>query len=200
MLPVVARGFNPETGVQHMLLSLVSIPNEKSETVTKELIKITTEKEIIKKVIGYGADNLNFGGVGRKLLKEIKNKIDEIRNRNWNRKLTQLKPSNQSLWQTSRFLKNKNQLMAPLKVNNQVLLTNIEKAEDIASQFNENHNNPLANNNTNFLCKINKEIDEIHSIPIDEPDFPTEEEIERIIKKLKNPKAPGFDRRRMRIY
>lgn len=60
MLPVVARGFNPETGVLNMLVNLVAIPNEKSETMVIEIMKMFDTKNFTNKIIDYGADNTNL--------------------------------------------------------------------------------------------------------------------------------------------
>jgi len=129
-----------------------------------------------------------------KLEAEIKSNIDDIRNKNWNKKLADIKPSNQSVWKTARFLKNSNKTMPPLKVNQHLCITNSEKANAIADTFESNHKNPLENNNPNFT----NETDDIVERFINEDDdqiaeYPDIEEIETIVQGLKNPKAPGRD-------
>ena len=38
-----------------MLVDLVTIPNEKSETIVNEICKIMNDRKCMKKIIGYGA-------------------------------------------------------------------------------------------------------------------------------------------------
>jgi len=68
ILPIIIRYFDPDIGVINKKIATVSIPNEKSETIVKELLKVIVEKNISDKVVAFSADNtnLNFGGVERK--------------------------------------------------------------------------------------------------------------------------------------
>ena len=68
ILPIIIRYFDPDIGVINKKIATVSIPNEKSETIVKELLKAIVEKNISDKVVAFSADNtnLNFGGVERK--------------------------------------------------------------------------------------------------------------------------------------
>ena len=77
MLPIVARGFNPETGVLNMLVNLVAIPNEKLETIVIEIMKMFVTKNFTNKIIGYGADNTRRGqeNVWRKLQSHLQRRI-----------------------------------------------------------------------------------------------------------------------------
>ena len=89
MLPIVGRGFDADVGIIHMKLGLIAIPNEKSETVTKELMKVVVERKIAHKIVAYAADNtnLNFGGskrngvnnVWRRLQTELDRQVFRIR-------------------------------------------------------------------------------------------------------------------------
>ena len=85
MLPIVVRYFDPVKGVVNKKLATVSIPNEQSETIFKEIVKVIREESLLDKVVAYAADNtnLNFGGVERnggnnvwrKLQRELNRKI-----------------------------------------------------------------------------------------------------------------------------
>jgi hypothetical protein len=67
MLPVMARAFDEEQGVQIFKLAVKLIPNERSETIGKELLVTGKEWKVTDKVVAFGADNCvtNFGGVNR---------------------------------------------------------------------------------------------------------------------------------------
>lgn len=134
-----------------------------------------------------------------RLDKKIKREINEIRNTNWNAKLADIKPSNQSVWKTARMIKNKNKGIPPLKINEKIHVTATEKAEIIGEQFYKNHQNPLENENPEFTAAINNQVEDFFSNINNEQNFtcddlPDEEEVLAVIKKLKNPKAPGIDR------
>ena len=132
-----------------------------------------------------------------RLSKKIKLEINEIRNMNWSAKLSQIQPNNRDLYQTTKFLKKRNRLLPPLNVNNKILLTAQEKADALATQFENSHLNPLNNCNPAFTKKIKDEIDNfiIESLPINDDFYvPSIVLIKSIIIKLKNTKAPGKDR------
>jgi hypothetical protein len=67
MLPVMARGFTEDKGVQVFKLGVRFIPNETSETIEKELIGTGTNWKVVNKVVAFAGDNCptNFGGVKR---------------------------------------------------------------------------------------------------------------------------------------
>lgn len=129
----------------------------------------------------------------------IKREISIIRNINWSHKLAEIRPGNQSVWRTARFLKNGNKQIPPLNVNGAIKITSGEKATAIASQFAENHINPLSNNNANFTQKVKREVDTYcrHAQQVDisltEIEETSLEEVADIIKCLPNNKAPGRD-------
>lgn len=129
--------------------------------------------------------------------KDIKKSINEIRNFNWNLKLSDIKPSNQSVWKTARLIKNKNKNIPPLNDGEKICITPLEKAELISDEFFKNHQNPLADGDPDFTNDIQHKVNEFLNDPNQQficEDYPDEEEVIGIIKKLKNPKAPGIDR------
>lgn len=48
------------------------------------------------------------------------------------------------------MLKSSNKIIPPLKVDDKLYITPAEKSEIIAREFNENHQNPLADNDPVF--------------------------------------------------
>jgi hypothetical protein len=129
--------------------------------------------------------------------KEIKSAINELRNDNWQALLSDIKPSNQSVWRTARMLKCGNKIMPPLKdTSNNIFTAPQEKADLIALQFYENHQNPLAHNDSDFEDEVQAEV--LHATinqasPNNFDDYPDEEELTGLIKRLKNSKSPGID-------
>lgn len=141
--------------------------------------------------------SLRIKSIVNRMEKEIKRAINEIRNDNWNTKLSDIKPSNQSVWKTARLLKNKNKSIPPLKDGDKICITPNEKSELISDEFFKNHQNPLADSDLGFTNEIHNKVNEFFIDPAHDftcNDYPDEDEVIGIIKKLKNPKAPGIDR------
>lgn len=129
--------------------------------------------------------------------KEIKNAINKIRNDNWQLKLSNIKPSNQSVWSTARMLKNSNRTIPPLKEDGKFMITAHEKANTIASQFKKNHENPLKDTDAQFSCEVDEKVYNFFNDTSNEfscTDYADEDELINEIKKLKNKKSPGTDK------
>jgi hypothetical protein len=129
--------------------------------------------------------------------KDIKKAINKIRNDNWQVKLSNIKPSNQSVWSTARMLKNDKKLLPPLKVDGKTHITPQEKAELLAKQFAENHENPLKNAHPEFTKIIDEQVKNYFNCPTADfscDEVANEEELTSVIRKLKNKKAPGMDK------
>jgi hypothetical protein len=129
--------------------------------------------------------------------KEIKTAINQIRNDNWQHKLSCIKPSNQSVWTTARILKNEHKIIPPLESSEKLCITAQEKANSLADQFAANHCNPLANSEPEFTTEVNEKVENFFNDPsIDFAcnDYANEEELVCIVKNLKNKKAPGIDK------
>jgi hypothetical protein len=124
----------------------------------------------------------------------IKECTARIRNKNWNLKLESIRPSNQSVWKTARFLKKGPRQLPPLSDNGTIVITSIDKANLIADSFACNHENPIPVDRA-FARNIRREVDRIRSDRTSPPeaDLPTIDEIKSIIKCLPNNKAPGRD-------
>lgn len=132
------------------------------------------------------------------LTAQIRNNINEIRNQNWNQKLASIPHDDnyRTLFQTAKFLKNRDRTLPPLKVDNQHLITPQEKANSLALQFKKNHENPLENFNTTHTKHVDSKVQRfMRNCPTSlSPKYTTMEELQSITKKMKNCKAPGMDK------
>lgn len=131
------------------------------------------------------------------LRKEISHEIDGLRNSNWSNYLESIPTDDnyQKLWKTSKFLKNRNRLIPPLRTASRKAVTPQEKADVLAKQFAKAHANPLANERPEFTQEIEAECNAYCAQIIDpkDVDIPSTSEIEGYVKRLKNGKAPGLD-------
>lgn len=67
VFPIMIQYFHKDRGIQHKLIELASLSNEKSATITDLIVKSLEEFELIFKTTAFGADNTNtnFGSVKR---------------------------------------------------------------------------------------------------------------------------------------
>ncbi|KAG5669831.1 hypothetical protein PVAND_000124 [Polypedilum vanderplanki] len=128
---------------------------------------------------------------------QIKQEINSIRNANWNHKLADIKPNNQTIWRTARYLKLGKRQLPPINNSGQLAITDIEKANMIAVQFNENFSNTLTSsiNQSQIITRtINNFTTQFSTNnQTEETLLPTLDEVTQIIKRLPNKKAPGPD-------
>lgn len=169
--------------------------NKYSIKLTDEIIQLIEEKNDLRRSWQRSRDPATKTRINQ-LNKEIRQGIDTIRNENWNRKLSHIKPSNQSLWKTAKLCKSRNQVLPPLIKNGATYITNSEKANIIGETFRDNHRNPLEQLQPGHTLNVNRTVqDFIQQDGLEcDIELAEEEEIREIITKLKNPKAPGFDR------
>ena len=168
--------------------------NKYSITLTPDIKHMIGERNKYNRIWQRTRDHA-IKTIVNKLTNKIKKRINALRNLNWNNKLSQLEPSNQSLWQVSKLLKNKNRFIPPLKLDDgSIALTNDEKANVIADQFVKNHQNPLADNNPVFENDIKNVVDNFFNSTIDHNEiiYPTVEKVQDCVKKLKNSKVSKF--------
>lgn len=131
------------------------------------------------------------------LRRQIHTEISNLRNQNWNHKLTiHSGDGNKGLWQVCKFLKNKNRQLPPLKAESGTLITAQEKSNALASQLSKMHENPLADHDPTFTERVHDEVENhvLRAVDPESINFPTTAEIVRHIKSIKNSKAPGLDR------
>ncbi|KAG5674521.1 hypothetical protein PVAND_004483 [Polypedilum vanderplanki] len=130
--------------------------------------------------------------------RQIKYSISMIRNENWAKKLSNISPSNQSIWKTARLLKCGNKNIPPIETENGFAISNVDKANKLAETFSQNHENPLhrvrsmtdytVKHSVNTFINQNITLDTSDSLPL-----PTLDEVKEAVKSLPNNKAPGND-------
>lgn len=130
-----------------------------------------------------------------RLGKQIKERIFKLRNIKWNRTLSSLKQSSE-VWKFHKLFKkgNKNKIPPLAAENGQLIYADISKAELIANNFQLAHaiskdmGNPL---NDAIVANATKNIPSTFEVPKDA--YCKIKEIKKLVKKLKNRKAPGVD-------
>lgn len=128
------------------------------------------------------------------LTKIIALRVQEMRNDRFERDVRRMDPFSRPFWKVAKILKSKPQQIPPLKCDENLLVSPLEKANAIASSFSKNHligshlvspmeqavsDTLLTLNNTPCYVPDNKKI--------------SVEEVSAAIKGAKNMKAPGFD-------
>jgi len=126
---------------------------------------------------------------------EIRIAVAKHRNDTWNRKLKKINPRDNSLWRMTKIFKNEFNPIPTLTTNGKEAITDLDKANMLADQFELTHNIDLINNS-------NKHIEIIHQVKqyLDNPPdenwynhMTSPQELYNIITKLPNRKAPGTD-------
>lgn len=127
----------------------------------------------------------------------ISDDISKLENENFNNMLSTITNDNHNhqMWQLTRFLKNRHKFIPPLKVDDDTLITPLEKSNALANQFKNNHENPLSTNNISHTRHVNRSVNDFMSgTEISDVELTNTTELNEIARRLKNPKAPGFDR------
>lgn len=132
-----------------------------------------------------------------RLNNNVRSQLQTFHNNRWNNKVESLNSDRFSLWKLIKSLKTKRSSIPPLQGTYGIGYTNNEKAEILATSI-ENQCTPNEVDDENeaaeeleeeALSSVNQ-IDESAATPITTA---TLQELENIIKKLKNKKAPGED-------
>ena len=91
------------------------------------------------------------------IFKDLQKTIDKgfsfIRNEKFGRDVEQIKPYSKPFWKLSKVLKKPQKPIPALKDGDNILLTNEEKAQKLAQQFESAHNFKL-----NVVCPIENEV------------------------------------------
>jgi hypothetical protein len=108
------------------------------------------------------------------------------------KKLSIIQPNHKYLFNFTKIIKNKSRGVPALKVDGVTLLTGPKKAETIASKFSAAHNNTMSSPLEDIVedgCSVL----ENNEFNLEASTLTSPREIKKIIKNLKNCKAPGFD-------
>lgn len=112
-------------------------------------------------------------------------------------KLAQIPKNSNQLWKFTKLITNKSKKIPPLKnSSNQLILTDLDKAEEIAKIFNQAHSttfNDLSDNQTENAVSGSTLLISYLKPEIIETCLPTTKEIKQIINKAKKNKSPGPD-------
>ena len=167
--------------------------NYKSTVLTPEIIELIKEKRTLRRMWQRTRDH-DIKEEVNKLQSDIKRKIRELKNENWNKRLSEIKPSNQSIWKIAKHCKKGRGAMPPLVSSGKTCITNKEKAAAISEYFGKQHENPLEHDNPQHTQEVDSTVKEaLERNDDDSPEFTNIDEIIGIIRNLRNPKAPGAD-------
>lgn len=136
----------------------------------------------------------------KKLMKKhsngIRSAIINHRNETWRKKLEKLNVNDNSLWRMTKLFKNEFKLVPTIVKSGEEAITDIEKANMLASQFEEVHNLNI-NNNTNEQNSIINQLQQYINEASNEDwlkYITSPAEVKEIIKTLPSRKAPGMDK------
>jgi endonuclease/exonuclease/phosphatase family metal-dependent hydrolase len=122
----------------------------------------------------------------------IRKEIQEEKKSQWNDKLNSLSYRDNSLFEFTKSVKKKNQLIPPLKDNNDIAYSSHNKAELIAETFLDIHN-VSANSTSKHESTVRDSIQNINSSPSGEFDNIDENQVSQVLNSLNVKKASGPD-------
>lgn len=131
------------------------------------------------------------------LTHQIKNEVKDFRNSQRTNKLRNINPQDNSLWKMSKVLSKKHQPIPSFEVTNKKFMSDEDKAELLAQNFEEVYKIPdlLLKKQKDIETKITNILD--HKIIVSEKELhslkTTPNEIKEALKRLANNKAPGSD-------
>ena len=130
--------------------------------------------------------------------KEVRAQIAEFRNKKWSEKLSKTNTTNKSLWRMTKMLKSEYAEIPCLREGNITALTDREKVELIASQFENAHKIELQNDTieqSNIVSVVNNYLQGTLNSGEDWYKYQTSpKEIYSIIKNVSSHKAPSMDK------
>lgn len=136
----------------------------------------------------------------RAIVKQLNKLIDKNvsidRNKNWNNYLSHLPTGSKRFWHiTKAFQGKKHNKISTLKQNGHNFITDIDKVQLIADQFEKAHkltSHMTSSTEKNVLRSL-KEIDRERIFDVNTNDLVTIDEVKQQASRLRNNKAPGFD-------
>nr|XP_029723030.1 uncharacterized protein LOC115263789 [Aedes albopictus] len=125
---------------------------------------------------------------------QIKNRMHEIRNKQFSQDIRRLDDHSRPFWKVAKILKKRPQAVPPLKDEvDGLLVSPLEKANAIASKLVEAHNlgASMPSPHEEAVRRTINQLDDNDEAPFDGQ--VTEDEVRSAIKRTKNMKAPGND-------
>lgn len=205
----IASNFTSNTSIENSILFLtdiiksaerISIPlqglKEKSASLSQDILQLISLRNCKRRQ--WQRNNcavlkmeINF------LNRNIKKRILLIKNKSWNAHISKFQNNSRQLWRATKLLKNKMNFSPPLRdSDNSMLLTDQEKATEIANTFCKAHHityNDLSDNLTEAAVKTSFQNINYFYEQVKEKDMPKPSEILTLIQSLKNRKSPGDD-------
>lgn len=132
--------------------------------------------------------------IAAKLTKLISVRVDKIKNDNFSKQLHKLEPFSRPFWKVAKILKSKPQQVPPLALNDNILITAVEKANAIGEHILSSHN--LGSSIISPMePAVYETLETLRSTPCHVPENKRikPEQIALVLKNRKNMKAPGFD-------
>lgn len=179
---------------QHRSIPLIH-PEPFSLQLSPEIIGLIKERNQIKRIWQRRRCSILKASINR-LNKEIARKINELKNINWNHKISSIPKSDVKLWQVTKILKLKHKQIPPIISEEKTLYNPEDKANLLADTFKKNHENPLENTCPNFTSRIANYVSQKLQCDLSSPPpcYPSVEDVALEIKCLKVSKAPGLDK------
>ncbi len=134
------------------------------------------------------------------LSSSIKSDINFLRNHRFSLLLENINSRDggpNKLWKTAKIIKNQVKYTPPLKVDGNVLLTDLEKAEALSNQFSKSHEITIDYVNRSTDTDVQNSMSFLNNCGPNEMDaaiLTKPAEVKETVRRLKNNKAPGQDR------
>lgn len=129
--------------------------------------------------------------------KSLKSKIFELRNNQWNKKISGFQKGSKHFWTATKLLTKPKNDIPPIKTTaNKFLLTDQEKANEIAISFEKAHLTTFSyksDANTEFLVSSSNRFLNFFKPSDDKIPLPNPSEVFKCIKFTKTKKSPGID-------
>lgn len=127
----------------------------------------------------------------------IKSEVNKLKNAIWNRKLSEFRSNSRQFWRATKLLKNSLNKIPPLRnANNRLLMSDAEKAAEIADSFHKSHSITYQDrSDSSTEAAVSTSIINLNFIHprIDNASLPTPHEITTLVRHLKKRKSPGDD-------
>nr|CAH7750459.1 unnamed protein product [Callosobruchus chinensis] len=191
----VRKAVNTSQGVK-VYPSNISSHRELTRQLDKSEIEFTTFQVSEDRDLSVVLRGVNESSSDQEILDELRVKFPslvEIRSKNFNEFIEEAENHPSSVWKVTRILRNRKPVLPPLKVGNSTLVLDSEKANAFADSLQSQCTpNPSPSELTELHHKITSEARNF-AIPASVINPCSPDEINNLIRRLKNRKAPGGD-------